>query len=74
MNTILFKSIIVLNEDTITSLAQKLGITRQTLALKIEGYNDFKQSEICAISRLYNLNQQQIYDIFFKECKCIECA
>lgn len=75
MNSKLLKSVMVLNDDNVTTLAQKLGITRQTLSLKIEGYNDFKLSEICTIKNLYNLSRDEIFEIFFKECKgCNECA
>lgn len=74
MNSKLLKSVMVLNDDNVTTLAQKLGITRQTLSLKIEGYNDFKQSEICTIKNLYNLSRDEIFEIFFKECKGCECA
>lgn len=75
MNTKLFKSLMVLNDDNVTSLAQKLNLTRQTLALKIDGYSDFKQSEICTICKIYKLSRDDIFDVFFKECKgCDECT
>lgn len=75
MNSKLFKSVMVLNDDNVTTLAQKLGVTRQTLSLKIDGYNDFKLSEICTIKSLYNLSRDELFEIFFKECKCCnECA
>ena len=73
MNTKLFKSVMVLNDGNVTTLAQKLGVTRQTLSLKIDGYSDFKQSEISTISKMYNLSRNELFEIFFKEL-IYECA
>ena len=73
MNSKLLKSVMVLNDDNVTTLAQKLGITRQTLSLKIDGINEFKPSEICVISQLYKLSVYDVYEIFFKEL-IYECA
>lgn len=56
------------NNDNIKSLSYKLNITRQTLSLKIDGINDFKLSEINNIVKLYNLNSNQIMEIFLNEC------
>jgi len=73
MNSKLLKSVMVLNDDNVTTLAQKLGLTRQTLSLKIDGYSDFKQSEISMISKIYNLSRNEMFEIFFKEL-IYECA
>lgn len=74
MNTNLLKSIMVLKGDNIKMLAEKLGMSRQTLSLKMDGYSDFKQSEIYAISRIYELTKDEVLKIFFKELDCDECA
>lgn len=75
MNSKLLKSVMVLNDDNITTLSKKLGVSRQTLSLKIDGINEFKPSEICVIGKLYNLSVYEVYEIFFKGCKgCNECA
>lgn len=73
MNSNLLKSIMVLNSDNITTLATKLNVSRQTLSLKIDGISDFKQSEICAIVKMYGLTKDEVLEIFFKEIKCNEC-
>lgn len=73
MNSNLLKSIMVLNSDNITTLATKLNVSRQTLSLKIDGISDFKQSEICAIVKMYGLTKDEVLEIFFKEINCNEC-
>lgn len=73
MNSNLLKSIMVLNSDNITTLATKLNVSRQTLSLKIDGISDFKQSEICAIVKMYGLTKDEVLEIFFKEITCDEC-
>ena len=74
MNSKLLKSVMVLNDDNITTLAKKLGVSRQTLSLKIDGYSEFKPSEIYNISQVYNLSVYDVYEIFFKGFDCNECA
>ena len=66
MNSKLFRSIMVLNNDTNKTLADYLNISEQTVCNKInENGTEFKQGEIAMIIKRYNLSDQQIRDIFF---------
>jgi hypothetical protein len=66
MNTKLFRSIMVLNNDTNKSLAEFLNLSEQTVCNKInENGTEFKQGEIAMIKDRYNLTADQIADIFF---------
>ena len=60
-----FKSQMVLNGDTYQTLSESLGITRQTLAEKIEGSSEFKQTEIDKLISRWNLNPHEVVQIFF---------
>lgn len=64
MNTKLLRSKMVLFDDTNESLAEALGITPQAFSLKLNGNQEFKQSEIKAIKERYNLTPEEIVDIF----------
>lgn len=66
MNTKLFRSIMVLNNDTNKSLAEFLDLSEQTVCNKInENGTEFRQGEIAMIKDRYNLTADQIADIFF---------
>lgn len=66
MNGALLKSIIVLNGDTIRSLADYLDITPQSVSDKInERGTEFKQGEIAKIKEKYRLSAEQVEAIFF---------
>ena len=66
MNTKLFRSIMVLNNDTNKSLAEFLNLSEQTVCNKInENGTEFRQGEIAMIKERYNLTADQISDIFF---------
>lgn len=66
MNAKLFRSIMVLHDDTNKSLADFLGISEQTVCNKInENGTEFRQGEIAAIVKRYNLTAEQITEIFF---------
>ena len=68
MNKKLFRSIMVLHDDTNASLAKFLGITEQSLSNKInENGTEFKQREIAKIKVRYNLDADMIDRIFFAE-------
>lgn len=68
MNKKLFRSLMVLHDDTNASLAQFLGITEQSLSNKInENGTEFKQGEIARIKVRYNLDADMIDRIFFAE-------
>lgn len=51
----------------ITTLANKCGVTRNSLYNKLDGKSEFKASEICIISAALHLTQQERDAIFFGE-------
>lgn len=65
MHTSLLKAEMVKNGDTQESLAEALGISRQTLNGKILGKVDFRQNEILFIKNRYHLTAKAIDAIFF---------
>lgn len=66
MNKALFRSIMVLHNDTNRSLAEYLGISAKSVNDKInENNTEFRQSEIAAIKRRYSLSDEQVSNIFF---------
>jgi hypothetical protein len=67
VNANLLKSKIVLHGDTLASLAEHLGIARQTLTSKMSGTTDFTQSEIKQIILKYDLTLEETNEIFFGE-------
>lgn len=68
MNSKLLRSIMFLFGDTNKTLAEALGISEVSVCNKInENGTEFKQSEIVFIKNRYNLNLQQVEDIFFNE-------
>lgn len=67
MNTSLLKSYIVRHNDTQTSLAKYLGISLSTLNAKINGSVDFRQNEIMAIKKCYDLSASEVDRIFFAQ-------
>ena len=68
MNSKLFRSIMVLHNDTNKTLAEYLKISGQTVCNKInENDTEFKQGEIAMIIKRYNLSDAQIKAIFFAD-------
>jgi hypothetical protein len=66
MDKALLRSIMVLHGDTNKSLAEFIGISERSFNDKInENNTEFKQSEIVAIKRRYNLTDEQVILIFF---------
>ena len=66
MNAKLFRSIMVLHNDTNKTLADFLGVSEQTVCNKInENGTEFKQGEIALIIKRYSLTADQVSDIFF---------
>lgn len=64
----------LLKDDNITTLSLKLGISRQTLSLKIDGLTDFKLSEVKEICKMYELTESEMLQIFFNGGFTGECA
>ena len=50
---------------TQNDLAELLGITYQSVSIKINGKKDFFQSEIYKIMVCYQLTPEEVVDIFF---------
>ena len=65
MKVNVFNSKMALFEDNIETLAEYLGITRQTLSSKIEGTSEFKRDEIDKIITRYKLTPEETHEIFF---------
>ena len=66
MNAKLFRSVMVLHDDTNGSLAKFLGISEQSVCNKInENGTEFKQGEIAMIKERYNLDADMLDRIFF---------
>ena len=45
-------------------LADSLGISRQSFYEKVNGVREFKQSEIATLTKILQLTEQQVVDIF----------
>lgn len=66
MDKTLLRSIMVLNGDTNKTLADYLNISERSVSDKInENGTEFKQGEIAAIIKRYNLSEEQVSRIFF---------
>lgn len=50
---------------TQTDLAELLGITYQSVSIKLNGHKDFTQTEIYKIAQFYELTADELMDIFF---------
>lgn len=64
-NSKLLKEVIRKNGTTITALAPKVNLTREGLTKKIDGTNEFKASEIIAITKELKLSFKERENIFF---------
>lgn len=66
MNKAMLRSIMVLHGDTNKSLAEYLDISEKSVNDKMnENGTEFKQGEIEAIIRRYDLTAEQVILIFF---------
>ena len=66
MNKALLRSLMLLHSDTNKTLAAYLGISEKSVNDKInEKGTEFKQGEIAAIRKRYNLSDSQVSEIFF---------
>ncbi len=50
---------------TQNNLAELLGITYQSVSIKLNGHKDFTQTEIYKIAQFYELTADELIDIFF---------
>lgn len=65
MNNDLLKKVIQDRGIKITSLADKIGISRQSLSQKLNGEREFAQGEILAIKNTLYLSDEEFMQIFF---------
>lgn len=65
MNKKLLRAKMMEKGDTQKMLAEALGIDASTLNAKINGKGSFRQNEIAAIRKRYNLSAQEVDRIFF---------
>lgn len=72
MQSKLFRSKMVLNDDNYQTVSECLGITRQTLAEKLQGSSEFKQTEIDRLITRWNLTPHEVVQIFFDNPKSHE--
>lgn len=68
MDKALLRSIMVLHGDTNKTLADYLNISERSISDKInENGTEFKQGEIAAIIKRYDLSEEQVSRIFFSQ-------
>lgn len=66
MNKARLKGVIVAHGDTQTDLAKALGLSLSALSLRINGHGSgFRQTEMDAIKKRYNLTAEDMDGIFF---------
>lgn len=61
------RAVLEKNGRTQSDLAELLGIKYQTLSMKMNCHTDFTQSEIYFIKAYFNLEPEEVVDIFFNE-------
>ena len=59
------RAVMVLNGDTVRSLAAKLGLHPSTLSRTLNGRREFRVHEVVSIVRLYRLTPGEVDAIFF---------
>lgn len=69
LNSSMLKETISDSGITITAIAEKMGISRQSLYSKIERRTDFSVSEINALTMILNLDVHRRDCIFFGEVR-----
>ena len=53
--------------QTQNDLAELLGISYQSVSIKLNGHKDFTQTEIFKIMIMFNLTPEEVVDIFFNK-------
>ena len=67
MNNEMLKEVIRESGVKVTVLADKIGISRQALHMKLNGDRTFYQGEIMAIKTTLHLSDEQFMLIFFND-------
>ena len=68
MNYELLRAFIRASGIKVSYLAEKIGMTRQSLHAKLNGSRTFTQSEIMALKIALHMNDEDFMHIFFAEC------
>jgi plasmid maintenance system antidote protein VapI len=68
MNYELLRAYIQDSGVKVSVLADKMGISRQSLHLKISGVRLFTQSEIMSLKKTLHMDDEIFMQIFFAEC------
>lgn len=68
MNYELLRAFIRDSGIKVSYLAEKIGMTRQSLHAKLNGSRTFTQSEIMALKIALHMNDEDFMRIFFAEC------
>lgn len=64
MNVNLLKSKMALKGEAQIDLAKAMGITKASMSVKMQGKNPFKLEEVKFIANRYDLNNDEIVEIF----------
>lgn len=64
-DTFKFKALIVEKQSSQLKLAKMLGMSLQTLSLKIHNKREFKVGEIAKIQEIYGISNERRDEIFF---------
>lgn len=67
MDNLKLKEVIQESGIKVSALADKIGITRQSLHMKLNGERSFDQGEIMALKTHLHLSDQQFMEIFFND-------
>lgn len=67
MNSKLFKIHMLRNNDTQAILAEVLELPQSAISARINGKTEFRQNEINAIRKRWDLSNTDTVDIFFEE-------
>lgn len=65
MDKQLFRSIMILNGDTQSILAEVLNLPQSAISARVNGKTPFRQNEINLLRLRWNLSDEQTVDVFF---------
>lgn len=67
MNLAYLNDRVLLSRIPITAIAEKMGLSRQTIYLKLKGKREFKTSEITKMCDILRLTDEEKKLVFFAE-------
>lgn len=67
MNNEKLKEVIQESGVKVSALADKIGISRQSLHMKLNGERNFDQGEIMSLKTILHLSDAQFLEIFFND-------